>query len=69
MNKTQALAYDPAMRRTEAAEYLSISSRKVMELTAKGILGHFRTEGGHYRYRLSDLNAYVESVRIPVAND
>lgn len=64
MNLAQATTYNPAVSARKASEYLDVAYRRLLSMTAEGKIPALKTEGGHYKYRLSDLNAYLEGLRI-----
>ena len=49
----------PLVKTKPAAEYLSISTRKLWELTNCGEIPHVRI-GRSVRYRPEDLDAYIQ---------
>ncbi|MBW4035285.1 MAG: hypothetical protein HIU90_07415 [Proteobacteria bacterium] len=57
-----SIAFDPVMSRAKAAEYLNMSLRSLDDLFAKGG-GPVRSDtlGGKCGYRLSSLNAWLET--------
>lgn len=48
------------LKAREAAEYLRISLFTLNRIERKGALTPFRTPGGHRRYSIGMLNAYLE---------
>ena len=54
-------------RATEAAEYLGVSLMTLAKMEKRGELVPFRTPGGHRRYSLELLEAYVQKKRRTVA--
>ena len=49
----------------EAALYLRISLFTLRKIEQQGLIVPYRTPGGHRRYSLDMLNAYLEESRIP----
>ncbi len=47
----------------EAAQYLRVSLLTLSKIEKEGDLIPFRTPGGHRRYSIEMLNAYLESSR------
>jgi excisionase family DNA binding protein len=50
---------DQNLNVTEVANHIHISQRKVYELVAQGLLGHFRV-GRAIRFRLEDIEKYQQ---------
>ncbi len=55
--------YDPALPAREAAEYLALHYKTLLALTRARKLAVIRSKGGRLSYRLSDLNAYLDTLR------
>lgn len=51
------------MTARQAAEYLGVSIVTLRKMEKEGALVPFRTPGGHRRYSLEVLEAYVQSKR------
>ena len=47
----------------EAADYLGISKNTLYRMERDGLLCPYRTRGGHRRYHLEMLEAYLEESR------
>jgi excisionase family DNA binding protein len=43
----------------EAAQLLGVSDRTVVNWARAGLLAHFTTPGGHRRYRVEDVQAFL----------
>ena len=57
----------PWLTRPEAAKRLGIGTTTLDRLVADGLLPGYRmTDKGSIRFREEDLDAYIESCRIPV---
>lgn len=57
------LAYDPALLTREAATYVGVHPKTLLDLARDGKVGHIQSkDGGRFRFRLSALNAYLESL-------
>ncbi len=50
----------------EAAEYLQIPRRSLRELCEKKKISHSRLDYRHWRFRKSDLDAYLENRTVVV---
>jgi excisionase family DNA binding protein len=46
---------DPMLRPRQAARLLGVDSRTVSQWARAGLLEAHRTDGGHHRFRLSDV--------------
>jgi Helix-turn-helix domain len=56
--------YDPILTRDQAAEYLGLHPKTVAKDTMAGdLIACRRSDGGALRYRLSDLNNYLNDQR------
>lgn len=64
MSITTHPAYDPAVDPKAAADYLNTHYKTLLRWTHEGHIAAIRTRGGRLSYRLSDLNAYLESRRV-----
>ena len=53
----------PLMTASEAADYLHVSKSTLRLAERSGELRPFRTPGGHKRYSIGMLNAYLEGSR------
>jgi len=53
----------PLMTASEAADYLHVSKSTLRLAEKSGELKPFRTPGGHKRYNVEMLNAYLEGSR------
>jgi len=53
----------PLMTADEAASYLHVSKSTLRSAEKSGKLRPFRTPGGHKRYNVEMLNAYLEGSR------
>jgi excisionase family DNA binding protein len=51
------------LKAKEAAAYLGISLSTLYRMEQKGCLQPYRTPGGHRRYQLEMLDAYLEASR------
>lgn len=56
-------AYDPAIPAKQAAAYISVHYRTLLDLTRDGKIVALRSPGGRITYRLSDLNGYLDEIR------
>lgn len=54
----------PTIDVPEAARYLGVSERTIRRLVASRAIGHRRVAGTLIRFTQSDLNGYVESIRV-----
>lgn len=64
MSITNHPSYDPAVDPKVAAEYLNIHYKTLLRWTHEGQIAAIKTKGGRFSYRLSDLNAYLDSLRV-----
>ena len=59
------LAYDPLFLVDEAANYLKTHPESVRQLARDGKISYVQaTQGGRFKFRLSALNAYAESLEV-----
>ena len=65
MNESSSLSERP-LTIDEAAEYLQIPRRSLRELCEKKKISHSRLEYRNYRFRKSDLDAYLESRTVEI---
>jgi excisionase family DNA binding protein len=65
--KTPAPSSTALLTREEAAEFLSISTRQVWNLQKDGMIPHVRICKS-VRFRVSDLEAFIESRTIKAHN-
>lgn len=56
-------SYDPAIPAPKAADYLGIHYKTLLTVTRQRRIPVIRSSGGRLSYRLSDLNAYLDSQR------
>jgi excisionase family DNA binding protein len=54
----------PTIDVPQAARYLGVSERTVRRLVASRAIGHRRVAGSLIRFTQSDLDLYVESIRV-----
>ena len=58
------------MTRSEAIEYLCISERMMCDLTAQRRIAYMQHKpGGKMFFRQADLDAYLESIRVPAMDE
>jgi excisionase family DNA binding protein len=53
----------------QAASYLGVADSTVRKWSAEGRLPAFSTPGGHRRFRLPDLEAFLEDLRVDQSDD
>jgi excisionase family DNA binding protein len=51
----------------QAAEYLGVSAASLRTWSNRGLVATYRTPGGQRRYDRADLDAFMHSMREPVA--
>jgi DNA repair protein RadD len=51
----------------QAAEYLGVSAASLRTWSNRGLVATYRTPGGQRRYDRADLDAFMRSMREPVA--
>jgi excisionase family DNA binding protein len=51
----------------QAATYLGVSAASLRKWSDRGLVQTYRTPGGQRRYAREDLDAFIESMREPVA--
>jgi DNA repair protein RadD len=51
----------------QAAEYLGVSAASLRNWSNQGLVATYRTPGGQRRYDRADLDAFMHSMREPVA--
>lgn len=58
--------FNPCLNHSEAADYLRVHPKTLDRIVAEGRLAVVRrdAEGSHRRYRVSALNAYLDSLEI-----
>lgn len=49
------------MTTTRAAEMLGVSNHSVIEWARKGLIPCWRTPGGHRRFRIEDIEAFLDA--------
>ena len=54
----------PTINVAQAALFLGVSERTIRRLVASRALGHRRVAGSLIRFTQSDLDCYVESIRV-----
>lgn len=52
---------DNIMRPEEVAQLFKVSVRTVARWADQGLLPHFKTVGGHHRYRRAEVEAILEA--------
>jgi len=62
-------ATDPILTGDEAANYLRVHRKTLYRLTKRGELAVIKSPSGRVRFRLSDLEAYLDSQRVPARHD
>ena len=60
MNESSIIS-DRPLNLDEAAAYLQMPKRKLRELCWEKKIGHFRLDYRNYRFRKTDLDAYLEA--------
>lgn len=63
MSLAQHPQYDPILTARQAADYIKCHYKTLLKMARRGALVTCRTPGGRLRFRLSDLNRYVNSLR------
>jgi excisionase family DNA binding protein len=60
--------FNPAYSSRKAAEYIDVHYRHLLELADEGKIKAHRTAGGRLKFRLSDLNEYLDTLPIKKGN-
>lgn len=63
------VSYNPAYSSRKAAEYIDVHYRHLLELADEGKIKAHRTAGGRLKFRLSDLNEYLDTLPIKTKGD
>ena len=60
----KAETFDGLLTAKEAASYLRVSLNTLGRMEQRGLIVPYRTPGGHRRYSIRMLQAYLESTRM-----